>query len=397
MRSEDTITCVEDLRRLAMRRVPKAIFEYADRGSYAETTIAANRADLTDIALRQRVMIDVDHRSTSTTILGREVAFPVAIAPTGLTGLFHRDGEIRGARAAARAGVPFCLSTMSICSIEDVRAGSDHPFWFQLYFMRDKGINRMLIERAIAAECPALVLTLDLQVQGQRHRDLKNGLTVPPRLTAANVADVLRKPRWALGVMAGKRRTFGNLAGVTPGSGNLTTLSQWIASQFDPSMTWRDVEEVRALWPGKLILKGIMDVDDARAAVAAGADAIVVSNHGGRQLDGAPSSISQLPVIASAIGDGAEILFDGGIQSGQDVLRALACGARACLLGKAFLYGLAAMGEQGVVKMLEILRNELDVSMALSGLRSISEVDSSIIAGSARTSAFVTEPTAAAA
>lgn len=379
MASADTITCVSDLRMLAKRRIPRAIFEYADRGSYSETTIAANRADLADMALRQRVMIDVDHRSTSTMILGQEYALPVAIAPTGLTGLFHRDGEIHGARAAAKIGVPFCLSTMSICSIEDVRANSDHPFWFQLYFMRDKGINRMLIERAIAAECPALVLTLDLQVQGQRHRDVKNGLTVPPRLTAANVADVFCKPGWAFGVMANKRRTFGNLAGFTPGSDSLTTLSQWISSQFDPSMTWRDVETIRALWPGKLILKGIMDVDDANAAVAAGADAIVVSNHGGRQLDGAPSSISQLPRIASSVGDAVEILFDGGIQSGQDVLRALACGAKACLLGKAFLYGLAAMGEHGVVRMLEIIRNELDVSMALSGLSSIAEIDSSII------------------
>lgn len=379
MSAASIVTNVQDLRALAKRRIPQAIFDYADRGSYAESTIAANRDDLEGHHFRQRVMIDVDNRSLTTTVLGRDIAFPVAIAPTGLTGLFHGNGEIHGAVAAEKAGVPFCLSTMSICSIEDVRAAVQNPFWFQLYFMRDREMTRSLIERARNAGCSALVLTLDLQIQGQRHCDVKNGLSVPPKLTAANMFDVARKPSWALRVLMGKRRTFGNLAGFTRGAGDLATLSQWIASQFDPSMTWKDIEWIRSLWPGKLILKGIMDVEDARAAVAAGADAIVVSNHGGRQLDGAPSSISRLPDIASAVGTQTEILFDGGVQSGQDVLRALALGARACLLGKAFLYGLAAMGEEGVSKMLDIIRNELDVSMALTGVRTIEEIDKSIL------------------
>lgn len=373
------ITSVDDMRDVARRRIPKAIFDYADRGSYAEMTIAANRADLAAIAFRQRVMVDVEHRSLTTQVLGCEIALPVAIAPTGLTGLFHRNGEIHGALAAEQAGIPFCLSTMSICSIEDVRRAVTNPFWFQLYFMRDKEMNRNLIERARAAQCSALVLTLDLQIQGQRHRDLKNGLSVPPRLTLSNALDIATKPRWAAGVLLGKRRTFGNLAGFTAGSDNLTTLSRWIASQFDPSMTWRDIEWIRSLWPGKLILKGIMTVDDARQAVAAGADAIVVSNHGGRQLDGARSSISQLPHIAAAVGDRTEVLFDGGVQSGQDVLRALAHGARACLLGKSFLYALAAGGQAGVTTMLDILRRELDVTMALTAVKSIAEIGPDVL------------------
>lgn len=372
-----TITNIQDLRALAARRIPRAIFDYADRGSYDEVTLRANRADLAAIGLRQRVMIDVDKRSVATTILGEDVTMPLAIAPTGLTGLFHGDGEILGARAAQAFGIPFCLSTMSICSIEDVRGAVKKPFWFQLYVMRDRGFSQSLIERAKAAQCSALVLTLDLQIQGQRHRDLKNGLAVPPRLTLANALDIATKPAWAMKVLFGKRRSFGNLEGRVSGADSLTTLSQWTASQFDASLSWKDVEWVRSLWPGKLILKGVLDEDDARIAAATGADAVVVSNHGGRQLDGARSSISALPGIVQVIGDRTEILFDGGVQSGQDILKAVALGARGCLMGKAFLYGLAAMGEAGVTKALEIMRKELDISMALTGTGDIRKVDRS--------------------
>ncbi len=373
------VTNVQDLRALARRRVPRAIFDYADRGSYDEVTLRANRAGLAAIGLRQRVMVDVSTRSTATTLAGQAATMPVAIAPTGLTGLFHRNGEIHGARAAEAFGIPFCLSTMSICSIEDVRAATTRPFWFQLYVMRDRGFARSLIERAAAAQCSALVLTLDLQIQGQRHQDLKNGLAVPPRLTLANALDIMRKPGWATGVLFGKRRTFGNLAGQIKGSDNLATLSQWIASQFDPSLNWQDIEWVRKLWPGKLILKGVLDVEDAKAAAASGADAIVVSNHGGRQLDGAMASIAALPAIVDAVGGRTEILFDGGVQSGQDVLKALALGARGCLIGKAFLYGLAAQGEAGVTRTLEIIRRELDVSMALTGIRDVAGVTPAVL------------------
>jgi L-lactate dehydrogenase (cytochrome) len=356
--------------------VPRAIFDYADRGSYDEVTLRANRADLAAIKFRQRVMIDVSNRSTATTILGQPVTMPLAIAPTGLTGLFHGDGEIHGARAAHKFGIPFCLSTMSICSIEDVSAETEKPFWFQLYVMRDRGFSRTLVERAINARCSALVLTLDLQVQGQRHRDLKNGLSIPPRLTLMNALDIATKPAWALSVLMGKRHSFGNLAR-TDHSG-LTSLSQWIASQFDPSLSWKDVEWIRSIWPGKLILKGVLNVEDAQIAAGTGADAIVVSNHGGRQLDGAPSSISALPGIAEAVGDKTEVLFDGGVQSGQDILKALALGARACLVGKAFLYALAAGGEKGVTTMLSILQKELDVSMALTGSTDAAKIDPSV-------------------
>ncbi len=372
-----TITNIQDLRALAKRRIPRAIFDYADRGSYDEVTLRANRADLAAIGLRQRVMIDVDKRSVATKILGQDVTMPLAIAPTGLTGLFHGNGEIHGARAAEAFGIPFCLSTMSICSIEDVRAAVTKPFWFQLYVMRDRGFSKSLIERAIAAQCSALVLTLDLQIQGQRHRDLKNGLAVPPRLTLANALDIATKPSWAAKVLFGKRRSFGNLDGHVKGAGNLKTLSEWTASQFDASLSWKDVEWVRSIWPGKLILKGVLDEDDAKIAASTGADAIVVSNHGGRQLDGAQSSISALPGIVQSIGHQTEILFDGGVQSGQDILKAVALGARGCLMGKAFLYGLAAMGEAGVTKTLEIMRKELDISMALTGTGDITKVDRS--------------------
>jgi len=372
-----TITNIQDLRALAARRIPRAIFDYADRGSYDEVTLRANRADLAAIGLRQRVMIDVDKRSVATRILGEDVTMPLAIAPTGLTGLFHGDGEILGARAAQAFGIPFCLSTMSICSIEDVRGAVKKPFWFQLYVMRDRGFSQSLIERAKAAQCSALVLTLDLQIQGQRHRDLKNGLAVPPRLTLANALDIATKPAWAMKVLFGKRRSFGNLEGRVGGADSLTTLAQWTASQFDASLSWKDVEWVRSIWPGKLILKGVLDEEDAKIAASTGADAVVVSNHGGRQLDGARSSISALPGIVQAIGDRTEVLFDGGVQSGQDILKAVALGARGCLMGKAFLYGLAAMGEAGVTKALEIMRKELDISMALTGTGDITKVDRS--------------------
>jgi L-lactate dehydrogenase (cytochrome) len=361
------ITCNEDLRQLAMRRAPRAIFDYVDRGSYDEATIRANRADFDAIKLRQRVMIDVDDRSLRTTMAGEEVTMPVALAPTGLTGILHANGEILAARAAQAFGVPFTLSTLSICSIETVRAAVDKPFWFQFYVMRDRGFAASLVERAKAAQCPALMLTVDLQILGQRHRDLKNGLTVPPKLTFRNAFDIASKPRWAWAMLRTPHRSFGNVVDALPGTRDLTTLSQWIASQFDPTLSWRDVEWVRGLWPGKLIIKGVLDPDDARHAVDAGADAIVVSNHGGRQLDGAPSAISVLPRIVDAVGDRTEVLLDSGVRSGQDVLKALALGARGTMIGKAFLYGLGAMGQAGVTTALELIRKELDVSMALTG------------------------------
>lgn len=376
------VTCIDDLRQIARRRVPRAIFEYADRGSYDELTLQRNRTDLQTLQFRQRVMVDLSALSVATNVLGETWSLPVGIAPTGLTGLFHRDGEICGARAAQSVGVPFILSTMSICSIEDVRAATTRPFWFQIYLMRDRGFNEELIERARAAECGALVLTLDLTVQGLRRQDVKNGLSIPPRLTLRNALDIATKPRWAFGVLAGRRRTFGNLEHRMKGTGSIMTLSQWIASQFDVSLTWRDVEWVRNRWPGRLILKGILDAEDARHAVSAGVDAIVVSNHGGRQLDGAPSSIAVLPEVAEAAGGRCEVLFDGGVQSGQDVLKALARGARGCFMGKAFLYALAAGGEAGVRRALEIVRRELEVSMALAGVTDVRAVDRNILRNS---------------
>jgi L-lactate dehydrogenase (cytochrome) len=373
------VTCIEDLRQLAKKRVARAIFEYVDCGSYAESTLRANRADLELLTLRQRVGIDVDRRSTRGTMLGQEVTMPVALAPVGLTGLNWADGEILAARAAQRFGVPFTLSTMSICSIEDLAGALDKPFWFQLYVMRDRGFAASLIERAKAARCSALVLTLDLQVQGQRHRDLKNGLAVPPRLTLATALDIMMKPRWALNVLRGRRKSFGNLEGRIPDAKSLTTLSQWIAGQFDPTLSWKDVEWVKKLWGGKLVLKGILDAEDAKLALQSGVDAIVVSNHGGRQLDGAVSSIRALPDVVDAVGERLEVWFDGGIRSGQDVLKALALGARATLIGRAFAYGLGAMGEAGVTRALEIIQTELDVTMALCGVRNVREVDSNIL------------------
>jgi len=373
------ITNIEDLRAVARRRVPRAMFDYVDRGSYDEVTLQANRRDLARLPLRQRVMIDVDHRNLATTVLGEQISMPLVLAPTGLTGLNWANGEILAAQAAQEAGVPFTLSTMSICSIEDVRQAVDRPFWFQLYVMRDRGFASSLIERARDARCSALVLTADLQIQGQRHQDIKNGLTVPPRLTLANMIDVATKPAWALRVLMGKRKSFGNLEGRIKGADSVATLSQWIAGQFDPTLSWRDVEWVRKQWPGKLIIKGILDPDDARSAVQAGADAIVVSNHGGRQLDGAVSSISALPRVADAVGDRTEILFDGGVRCGQDLLRARALGARASMVARAFLYGLGAFGKKGVALSIEILRKELDVSMALTGTSDIERVDRSTL------------------
>jgi L-lactate dehydrogenase (cytochrome) len=360
----------EDFRALARRRVPRAIFDYADGGSYDERTLRRNASDLDAIGFRQRVMVDVSNVSLETMLAGSPASMPLAIGPTGLCGLFHADGEILGARAAAACGIPFCLSTMSICSIEDVRAATDQPFWFQQYLMRDRGFNQELIDRAIAARCSALMLTLDLQVIGERRRDPRNGLTIPPRLTLRNALDVVTRPGWAMGVLFGKRRTFGNLIGRIGGSSGISTLAEWTATQFDASANWRDVEWVRSRWPGKLILKGVLDAEDARFAVAAGADTIVVSNHGGRQLDGAPSTIAVLPEVAAAVDGRCEIMFDGGIRSGQDIAKALALGARGALIGKAFLYALAAAGEAGVKRSIEIMRKELAVTLALTGTTS---------------------------
>jgi L-lactate dehydrogenase (cytochrome) len=375
------VTNIDDLRRMAQRRVAKAVFDYVDRGSYDEQTLRANRADLESLRFRQRVAIDVDRRTTRTTMLGEDVTMPVAIAPVGLTGLNWADGEILGARAAEKFGIPFTLSTMSICSIEDVAGEVARPFWYQLYVFRDRGFAASLIERAKRAQCSALMLTLDLQIQGQRHMDLKNGLTVPPRLTLGTIRDVMTKPGWVLNVLTGRRKSFGNLEGRIPDAKTLSTLGQWIAGQFDPTLSWKDVEWVRNLWGGKLILKGILDAEDAKIAASSGADAIVVSNHGGRQLDGTVSSIRALPEVVQAVGDRVEVLFDGGIRSGQDVLRALALGAKGTLIGKSFAWGLGAMGEIGVTKVLEILHKELDVTMALCGLRDVRDASPGILRG----------------
>ena len=378
--SLETVTCIEDLRQKARRKVPRAFFDYAEAGSYSQQTLRANRDDLERIKLRQRVLVDVSQRDLSTTILGEPVRLPLALAPIGLCGMQHGDGEILAGRAAAAAGIPFTLSTMSICSIEDVAQALGKPFWFQLYVMKDRGFIRALLERAAAAQCSALVLTVDLQVLGQRHCDIRNGMTVPPRITLANLIDIGSKPGWALSILRGKRKTFGNLAGHVRGMENVVSLAQWTNSQFDPALTWKDVEWVRNIWSGKLILKGILDVEDAKTAARTGAQALVVSNHGGRQLDGAPSSISALPKVAEAVGSQIEVMFDGGVRTGQDVLRALALGARSCMIGRAFVWGLGAGGEEGVAKAIDILAKELDVSMALTGTKSIGEIDGAVIA-----------------
>jgi L-lactate dehydrogenase (cytochrome) len=373
------VTCIDDLRSMAKRRVARAVFEYVDCGSYAQATLRANRADLESLAFRQRVGIDVEQRSARTTMAGHEVRMPVALAPVGLTGLNWADGEMLAARAAERFGVPFTLSTMSICSIEDVAGVVTKPFWFQLYVMRDRGFSASLVERAKAAGCSALMLTLDLQIQGQRHRDLINGLTVPPKLTPVTFFDIIRKPGWVLNVLGGRRKSFGNLEGQIPDAKSLTTLAHWIAGQFDPTLSWKDIEWVKKLWGGKLILKGILDAEDAKIAAQSGVDAIVVSNHGGRQLDGAVSSIRALPEIVDSVQGKTEVWFDGGIRSGQDVLKACALGARATLIGRAFAYGLGAMGEAGVTRALEIIEKELDVTMALCGLRDVKQATPAIL------------------
>jgi L-lactate dehydrogenase (cytochrome) len=378
------ITCIEDLRELHMRRVPKAFFDYADRGSYTEQTLRANRADLEAIRFRQRILVDVSKRDLSTTILGEPASLPLILAPVGLLGMQHGDGEILACRAAQSAGIPFTLSTMSICSIEDVAASVDKPFWFQLYVMKDRGFIKALVERAIAAKCSALVLTVDLQVIGQRHQDIKNGMTVPPEWSLSKVFDFATKPAWVAGVLRGKRRTFGNLMGHLKGTDNITALSSWISTQFDTSLNWKDVEWIRSIWPGKLILKGILDVEDANEAAKTGAQALVVSNHGGRQLDGAQSSIEILPEIVDAVGSQMEIMFDGGIRSGQDVMRALALGAKSCMIGRAFAHGLGAGGEAGVAKAIDIIRNELSVTMGLCGVNTIAEIDERVLAISPR-------------
>jgi len=374
------ITCIEDLRQLHMRRVPKAFFDYADRGSYSEDTLRANRDDLQQIKFRQRVLVDVSHRDLSTKILGEPAALPLILAPVGLLGMQHGDGEIHACRAAQAAGIPFTQSTMSICSIEDIAAAVDKPFWFQLYVMKDRGFIKSLIERAIAAKCSALVLTVDLQVIGQRHQDIKNGMTVPPEWSLSKLFDFATKPAWVSGVLRGKRRTFGNLVGHLKGSDDITALSSWISSQFDTSLNWKDVEWIRSIWPGKLVLKGILDVEDAEEAAKSGAQALVVSNHGGRQLDGAPSSIEALPEIVDGVGSKMEILFDGGIRSGQDVMRALALGAKSCMIGRAYAYGLGAAGEAGVAKAIETIRNELNTTMGLCGVNTIAEIDDHVLA-----------------
>ncbi len=371
------INSIEDLRALARRRVPRALFDYADRGAYDELTLRRNRADLQALEFRQRILVDLSTLSVQTTLAGEPAAMPLAIAPTGMTGLFYGDGEIHGLRAAHAFGIPFCLSTLSICSIEDVRQATGLPFWFQLYLMRDRGFNEELIARARAARCPVLVLTVDLPVQGVRRRDAKNGLTVPPRLTLRNAADIAMRPMWALRLLRARRRTYGNL--VSLGTSGITTLSQWITTQFDRSVSWKDIEWIRSRWDGKLIIKGILDAEDARAACAAGVDGLVVSNHGGRQLDGAPSSISVLPEIVEAVAGRCEVLFDGGIRCGQDILKAVALGARAGLIGKSFLYALAALGGRGVTLALNILRDELTVTLALTGRTNVQSVDASIL------------------
>ena len=379
------ITNIEDLRQMMRRKIPRAVFDYVDRGSYDELTWRTNTQDLRAIRFRQRVLIDADNRDLASTMLGERIAMPVCIAPTGLTGLVHGNGEMLAARAAEAAGIRYTLSTMSICSIEDVRSVVKGPFWFQLYVFRDRGFSESVIERARIAGCTALFVTVDLPLRGQRHADLKNGLEVPPRLKLRNAIDMLTKPAWTAGVLMGRRKTFGNIqAYLKQQSGDKTrgdvlAAGAWANENFDGSLSWKDIEWARKLWPGKLVIKGILDPADARQAAELGADAIVVSNHGGRQLDGAPSTVEVLPKIANAVGDRIEVLFDGGIRSGQDVLKALALGARGCMIGRAYLYGLGAMGEAGVRKALSLIASELKVSMSLTGVRNIGEITPDIL------------------
>ena len=373
------IACIEDLRKKAKKRVPRMFYDYADGGSWSESTYRANEDDLQAIKFRQRVAIDVNRRDTGMEMLGKKVTMPVALAPTGLTGMLHADGEILAAKAAADFGVPFTLSTMSICSIEDVAANSDAPFWFQLYVMRDREFIRRLVERTRAANCSALMITLDLQIMGQRHKDVRNGLSAPPKPTLRNLINLIQKPAWCLGMMGTKRRQFGNIVGHVKGVKDVSSLADWTVSQFDASLSWEDVKEIRKQWDGKVIIKGILDAEDARNAVNVGADAIVVSNHGGRQLDGALSAIKALPAIVDAVGNKADVWMDSGIRSGRGVLRAIALGAQGTLIGRAFLYGLGAYGQLGVTQALEIIHKELDLTMGLCGQSELRKVDSSIL------------------
>ncbi|MGO4436525.1 alpha-hydroxy acid oxidase [Rhizobium sp. RAF56] len=372
---------IADLKRLAQRRVPKMFFDYADSGAWTESTYNANERDFADIKLRQRVLVDMTNRSLETTMVGQRVSMPVALAPTGLTGMQHADGEMLAARAAEEFGIPFTLSTMSICSIEDVASVTTKPFWFQLYVMKDRDFVANLIDRAKAAKCSALVLTADLQILGQRHKDLRNGLSAPPKFTPKHIWQMATRPAWCMGMLQTKRRSFGNIVGHAKNVSDLSSLSSWTAEQFDPQLSWDDVAWIKERWGGPLIIKGILDVEDAEAAARTGADAIIVSNHGGRQLDGAPSSISMLPRIVDAVGDKVEVHLDGGIRSGQDVLKAVALGAKGTFIGRPFLYGLGAMGKEGVSLALGIIRKEMDITMALCGKRDINDVNSSIIAG----------------
>lgn len=373
------ITNIEDLRVLAQQRVPRMFYDYADSGSWTESTYRANSSDFARMKFRQRVAVSIANRTLKTTMIGQDVHMPVAIAPTGLTGMQHADGEILAAKAAEKFGIPFTLSTMSICSIEDIAAHTSKPFWFQLYVMKDRAFIERLIERARVAGCSALVLTLDLQILGQRHKDLKNGLSAPPKLTLANIVNMMSKPRWCMGMLGTKRRGFGNIVGHASDVSDMSSLSAWTSQQFDPLLSWKDVEWIKKCWGGKLIIKGIMDAEDAKLAAASGADALIVSNHGGRQLDGALSSIAALPGIVDAVGDQIEVHMDGGIRSGQDVIKALALGAKGTYIGRSFLYGLGAMGEEGVTKCLEIIERELDLTMAFCGLTDVKNVDKNIL------------------
>ena len=373
------VTSIEDLRVLMKKRVPRMFYDYVDTGSWTESTYRANEADFKPLKFRQRVAVNMENRTLRTQMIGQDVAMPVAIAPTGSTGMLHADGEILAARAAEKFGIPFTLSTMSICSIEDIAAHTKAPFWFQLYVMRDKAFVESLIERARAAGCAALMITLDLQVLGQRHRDIKNGLSTPVKPTIPNLINLALHPRWCMGMLGTRRRNFGNIVGYVKDVDNIGSLGEWTAKQFDPRLSWADVEWIKKRWGGKLILKGIMDVEDARLAADSGADALIVSNHGGRQLDGAPSSISALPAIAAAVGSRIEVWMDGGIRSGQDVLKACALGARGTMIGRSFLYGLGALGEAGVSKALDIIARELDLSMAFCGHTDIRQVDEKIL------------------
>ncbi|MDO9414905.1 alpha-hydroxy acid oxidase [Pararhizobium sp.] len=371
---------IADLKDRARRRVPKMFFDYADSGAWTEGTYRANEADFAKIGLRQRVLVDMTERSLESTMIGQTVAMPVALAPTGLTGMQHADGEMLAAQAAEEFGVPFTLSTMSICSIEDVDSVTKKPFWFQLYVMRDRGFVNNLIDRAKAAKCSALVLTLDLQILGQRHKDIRNGLSAPPKFTPKHIWQMATRPLWCAQMLGTKRRSFGNIIGHAQGVGNLSSLSSWTAEQFDPRLSWADVAWIKERWGGPLILKGILDVEDAKMAAESGADAIIVSNHGGRQLDGAASSISMLPRIVDAVDGKIEVHIDGGIRSGQDVLKSLALGAKGTFIGRPFLYGLGAGGKAGVTKVLEIIAKELDITMALCGKRRVVDIDGSVLA-----------------